>query len=928
MKKLSSEIISLVHHVKLNEAGWWEKVIRNLIKTIFGNRNNGPTTFEVVEAELRNSLGHKINKERLRKEFDTLVSSKELIKFNGKHYILSDTAFKDFKNLTYDQSKVEVNARERFIKILRDEIPEMHGEKLWDSFNNKLIIPLVREIGARTYELISGKRSLKLEQYDQFHKFINDYADNRTRLTRAISSFFNFQDKCIRSFILRQLSAYFFLESTNLDTKTIEKVYSISKSQTRLKVFVDTNFLLTLLDLHDNPSNEATETLLELLEETKNKVEVKFYVFPITIREFQNLIGKFKSYLARTKPTLGYARAVENSNEFSGILKKYFEKCIQNNSVIDPEDYFDPYLNNFTVLLRSKGVELQQENIEDKYAKDQRVIDDQHDQVDHRFKKLKNRPEYIRLSRQELELEKNKIWDKFKHDCRLWHAVFDKRPAYLDSPKDAKNWIITLDFSFISYDRFKYKMGKGSNFGICIHPNELISMLQFWVPRTEKFEKAILENFKLPFLFKEFDVEAEKISMEILSALSMYEESRDMQDDVVSEILMNNAIRQKIKPSKSVEENAELIREEILKRYEETKKKLHSKEKQNIELVTKVAELENKLEGINRKIDDTNEKQLLRISERFNELLNRQMNEFEKEAEKLKYEIQVLKERKRDMLELKEKAEHDFKLETKKLSFQLSCLMYGKAKVIAKKRAKIDRKYYNKEKLEAIGTKIDDLTTNLTKINKLLADVDDTVIVVCENQNSKYFNMLGFDNVKFVPENNSAGVFYKVISNRNYIGLRDRDFLMESEIKILQEKYPNYKILDYYCFENYLYHPDNLKEATNLYGVSRFNYEEYIRQILSQRSIKRDSVISKIDSARKGYQEFKANAEGVSREKNVIHDITKLLDSENIEDVLKVYSLKDAKYFDKSFMEAYNLDTVKLISTNWFKEQISRVILS
>jgi hypothetical protein len=41
-KILSSEIISLVHHVKLNESGWWEKSIQNIIISTFGVNKNSP----------------------------------------------------------------------------------------------------------------------------------------------------------------------------------------------------------------------------------------------------------------------------------------------------------------------------------------------------------------------------------------------------------------------------------------------------------------------------------------------------------------------------------------------------------------------------------------------------------------------------------------------------------------------------------------------------------------------------------------------------------------------------------------------------------------------------------------------------------------------------------------------------------------------
>ncbi len=61
------------------------------------------------------------------------------------------------------------------------------------------------------------------------------------------------------------------------------------------------------------------------------------------------------------------------------------------------------------------------------------------------------------LSKQEIEIIRDRIYDKFNHDCQIWHIIKDKRPQYIDSPKDVVNWIITLDFSFLEYDKYKQK---------------------------------------------------------------------------------------------------------------------------------------------------------------------------------------------------------------------------------------------------------------------------------------------------------------------------------------------------------------------------------------------------------------------------------------------------------------------------------------
>jgi len=142
--------------------------------------------------------------------------------------------------------------------------------------------------------------------------------------------------------------------------------------------------------LHDNPSNEAAKSLTNLLTEVKNRINVKFYVFPITISEFQNLIQKYKDYIKNQSLLLSHAKTLIERDEISGIPKKYYQKCIEINKKIDVDEYFDPYINNLNVILRRNGIELQNQNL-DKYQQtdNMSVNDDIIAQVEYRMSKYK-----------------------------------------------------------------------------------------------------------------------------------------------------------------------------------------------------------------------------------------------------------------------------------------------------------------------------------------------------------------------------------------------------------------------------------------------------------------------------------------------------------------------------------------------------------
>ena len=89
-KILSSEIVSLVHHVKLNESGWWEKAIQNIIISTFGINNNAPISEKEIYENLHNEIKTEIDIARLSKQFDVLKSKRIIISTADNLYLLSD----------------------------------------------------------------------------------------------------------------------------------------------------------------------------------------------------------------------------------------------------------------------------------------------------------------------------------------------------------------------------------------------------------------------------------------------------------------------------------------------------------------------------------------------------------------------------------------------------------------------------------------------------------------------------------------------------------------------------------------------------------------------------------------------------------------------------------------------------------------------
>lgn len=189
-------------------------------------------------------------------------------------------------------------------------------------------------------------------------------------------------------------------------------------------------------------------------------------------------------------------------------------------------------------------------------------------------------------------------------------------------------------------------------------------------------------------------------------------------------------------------------------------------------------------------------------------------------------------------------------------------------------------------------------------------------IILCEGKNYKILNNLKIPDLIFSEEHNSYSIFQNVKTREKYC-LRDKDFLLDEEIKRLRQVFPKYSILDYYCIENYLYHPENIDELKPI----DFSKQEYIENIISNKNNCVLDIISNFKLIRKGYKELTENH--IKEVKNADSILISELKSNEFEVFFKHFDMKSYK---KDFLERYNFNDFKLSQTNWFKSRISKVI--
>ncbi len=200
-----------------------------------------------------------------------------------------------------------------------------------------------------------------------------------------------------------------------------------------------------------------------------------------------------------------------------------------------------------------------------------------------------------------------------------------------------------------------------------------------------------------------------------------------------------------------------------------------------------------------------------------------------------------------------------------------------------------------------------------------------------ENEDRHYYASLNIPATLFIPEKNRDAVFHKAKTG-NFNGIVDRDFLTDSDIEVIEKEYGYLKILQFYCIENYLFHPDNLEEYY-IHESRDFDKEIYKQNITAEKESQKQELLIKMASVRQGYPYFKEPGKEQSEYKkrftpdaenyNQTKIIAGYLNSDVFEEFYKSFSMKD---FCKSLRERQNISPVALSKTNWFKHQIEKII--
>ena len=543
-KQLPPELLSLVHHLELTQSGWWDKALQQLALMVLWLKGDFMTAAQ-IRTSIEDNYSVVVDLERLTSQLGTLLHAKALVNTGLNRYKIAEERARSLEQELQAGRRVEEQARQLFIDRISALDVDVDPHDCWYRFQSLCLIPLVRHMGARTYDFITSGRQPRNMIFEYTEQFFKAYdAVQQETLRQTIVEYLAPSNNAVREFVLRLLDNAFFIEASGLPKEALASLSDSAGKKISLKLFFDTNLLFSILDLHDNRSNDSAQALLHLLSQISDAFPSSLYVLPLTVEEFRSTLTHYQDRLANISCAPNIATASRLYGKLSGLTLRYMRACEEAGRSISAVAFFKPYITNTVRIMREKGLDLFNASC-DTYFQRQDVVDD------------------INAFWQGLDAKQhsNRRYKAIEHDMVLRHLVNDRRPPYVESPLDAQYWVATVDFRLIRFDQDKAAAGRRPP--VCIDPVSLVRMLQLWLPRTDALERAMLEGFKIPFGFSGFDAESETVTLKILETLSRFEDVSDLSTETITHLLIDDVTRQRMRTANHPEEEARVVRETL-----------------------------------------------------------------------------------------------------------------------------------------------------------------------------------------------------------------------------------------------------------------------------------------------------------------------------------------------------------------------------
>jgi hypothetical protein len=544
--------------------------------------------FEPYEAELNDVLESLVSEDRLMLENGSLLLSEaETTKFNQLDIELRDSEKGRFNNFSqFLISEIDSSLDNREIKFL------------WQAFRNYLYNSFY-EFGEEAITILNPY--LKAKNGSNTEDILNvSLAELKEgKLKKAfkglIDKFPDYISENELNFLNDLAQKTISFASLGFEPGTLED--ASDKGVISWILFLDTNVLYSLLNLHSHPESNACKELIKLINENSKNIDVKLRYSTITHQELLRKRGEFKHLSDNLSNSS--IKGILKSEYLDDFSRQYYEGLLcRRESTIHPSQVIELSQE----ILKKQSIEISQDS--------KRI-----EQLGEKYLGVKTQ-EYLNYvttlneSKKEAYEKKGVAEDKqvFKHksdaqathDITLREVIKHKRFEVIKDAEHVtfnavKYYVVTLDDVLIKYDT-RELVGQidEKSFPVFFKPSFLLNRLVKLLPiKTENYKRAFIKAITARGFNKDI-----KQSHDIIRLVNYLKNLGIDNEDLVYSVISRDLFVKKFrefedeKDSKAfVEAEINKVFDETLKELEKTKEQLETNIQEQLKMQAKAQEL-------------------------------------------------------------------------------------------------------------------------------------------------------------------------------------------------------------------------------------------------------------------------------------------------------------------------------------------------
>lgn len=522
------KVFSKLSHIKaISHDQKFDQIVQNLIVLALDQKvEENPKNETQVADRIKDIYGISIRLQIILSSIDKLLSLGEITKDPlSKQFHVTPLVSNKLKQRLEDASKLEKSVRDKWYEELKINTPELTPEILnilWECLRLYLS-NVFEQHGIQTLHLLNPNTRIDNDDQKSLTVIIeNIFQENKNSISKeilifSINQFISNADEKRTNYISQLADSTFTSFALTSDAETAN---FLNQRYNNLQLFLDTNFIFGILDLHKNSEDASAREILE--EVKKNRLPFTLVFHPETLDEFKRAFDARALHIRATKWTRESSRVAITVDGLSPLEILFHKQNIDNE--IDTSVFLDKY-DHVDLILKDLGLI---EYTPQGFTSDEEHVDIESDVDKYQtfYRSLPNR--------------KPKSYLRFKHDVVVMREVRrlnPKKTKFLES----NAFFISSDYILAKFEKNHYR--RNWEISYVVSPSVFLQLIRPFIENDYSSNKRFIDTFSIPEL-RAFEIDYSSTRSKALQILN--DNYHDTSFETKVKILRDQVILEKL----------------------------------------------------------------------------------------------------------------------------------------------------------------------------------------------------------------------------------------------------------------------------------------------------------------------------------------------------------------------------------------------